>query len=236
MNRSGCLRKKLSVGSALGTVMVLSFAACSSRPLVNAPPPLPVAAPAAFHATISPIEGAVLERIHWSLHPGCPVDVQHLRAVTADHVTFAGTIERGTVIVHEDAAPAIRAVLEKLFLARYPIARMEPIDAFEGDDDRSMAANNSSGFNCREVAGKSGVWSQHAYGRAIDLNPVQNPYVKDGVVSPIEGRRYADRSLGEPGVIHEGDAAVRAFDAVGWHWGGRWKHEVDYQHFSATNR
>jgi hypothetical protein len=164
------------------------------------------------------------------------VDPEHLRAITADHFTFAGTVEQGTVIVHEDAVEAIRAVLEKLFLARYPIAKMVPIDAFDGDDDRSMAANNTSAFNCREVAGKPGVWSQHAYGRAIDLNPLQNPYVKDGVTSPPEGRRYADRSLRDPGVIHEGDAVVRAFEEAGWHWGGRWKHEIDYQHFSANDR
>jgi poly-gamma-glutamate synthesis protein (capsule biosynthesis protein) len=229
MNPSDCDRGKPNIGSVLRTAMLLILAACSPRP----PPP---AAPATFHATVSPIDGVILEHIHWSWHPGCPVDVQHLRVVTADHVTFAGTIEKGSIIVHEDVADAVRAAFEKLFVARYPIKRMDPIDAFEGDDDRSMAANNSSGFNCREVAGRPNVWSQHAYGRAIDLNPVQNPYVKDGVVSPLEGRRYADRSLREPGVIHEGDAVVRAFDEVGWHWGGRWKHEVDYQHFSATNR
>jgi len=236
MNRSGSPRGKSSIGCVLRTAMVVVLAACSPRPLLNVPQAPPAAVPAAFEATVSPIDGALLEGIHWSWHAGCPVDVQHLRAITADHITFAGTIEKGTVIVHEDAALAVRAVLEKLFVARYPIAKMEPIDAFEGDDDRSMAANNSSGFNCREVAGKSGVWSQHAYGRAIDLNPVQNPYVKNGVVSPVEGRRYADRTLRDPGVIHEGDAVVVAFDDVGWHWGGRWKHEIDYQHFSATNR
>jgi D-alanyl-D-alanine carboxypeptidase len=190
----------------------------------------------AFHATVSMVEGPIRDQIHGSWHSGCPVDVEHLRVVTADHFTFAGTIEMGTIIVHEDAAQAVRAVLEKLFVARYPIAKMVPIDVFEGDDDRSMAANNSSGFNCREVEGKPGVWSQHAYGRAVDLNPVQNPYVRDGVVSPPEGRRFADRSLRDPGVIHEGDAVVAAFDEVGWHWGGRWKQTPDYQHFSPANR
>src|SRR5689334_11402779 len=141
MNRSRCPRGKSSIGSVLRPATAIVLAACSPRPLPNTPQPLP-APPAAFHATVSPIAGALLERIHGSWHAGCPVDVQHLRAVTADHVTFAGTIETGTVIVHEDAADAVRAVLEKLFLARYPIAKMEPIDAFEGDDDRSMTANN----------------------------------------------------------------------------------------------
>jgi len=210
---------------------------CRPKPTVVAPRARSLAAaPPAFHATVSDVEGAIRDQIHWSWHPGCPVALEHLRVVTGDHFTFAGLVEKGTIVVHEDAAEAVRSVLEKLFAAQYPIARMVPIDAFEGDDDRSIAANNSSGFNCREVAGKPGVWSQHAYGRAVDLNPVQNPYVKDGVVSPLEGRRFVDRSLRDPGVIHEGDAVVRAFDDVGWHWGGRWKHQLDYQHFSPANR
>jgi acetyl esterase/lipase len=210
-------------------------AAAPVAPPVAPPPTVPTDSPA-FHATVSDVEGDIRDQMHWSWHRGCPVDTEHLRVVTGDHFDFAGTIEKGTIIVHEDVAEAVRAVLEKLFLARYPIAKMVPIDAFQGDDDRSTAANNSSGFNCREIAGKPGVWSQHAYGRAIDLNPVQNPYVRDGVVSPVEGQRFADRSLRDPGVIHEGDAVVRAFDEAGWHWGGRWKQELDYQHFSPANR
>jgi D-alanyl-D-alanine carboxypeptidase len=210
---------------------------CHREPTAVAPAERPRAvAPPAFRATVSAVEGAIRDQIHWSWHPGCPVDLDHLRVVTGWIFTFAGTTEKGTIIVHEDAAEAVRSALEKLFAARYPIAKMVPIDAFEGNDDRSMAANNSSGFNCREVASKPGVWSQHAYGRAVDLNPVQNPYVRAGVVSPIEGRRFADRSLRDPGVIHEGDAVVTAFDEAGWHWGGRWKPDRDYQHFSAENR
>jgi hypothetical protein len=165
------------------------------------------------------------------------VDPAELRVLSVSHFTFAGAVERGTIVVHADAVLVVRNAFEKLFAARYPIAGMVPIEAFDGNDDRSMAANNTSGFNCREVAGKPGVWSEHAYGRAIDLNPVQNPYVSDdGTASPSEGRRFADRALQEPGVIHEGDTVVRAFEEAGWRWGGRWKRTRDYQHFSASGR
>ena len=98
-----------------------------------------------------------------------------------------------------------------------------------------MAANNTSAFNCRPVAGTS-RWSEHAYGRAIDVNPVQNPYVAGRHVSPPAGRRYADRAGRAPGMIRAGDAVVRAFAAAGWGWGGAWRTARDYQHFSASGR
>lgn len=118
--------------------------------------------------------------------------------------------------------------LRALYDARFPIQRMEPIDAYGGDDHRSMAANNTSGFNCREVAGRPGVWSERAYGRAIDLNPVQNPYV--------EGARYTDRGRPSPGLVTDNVVVVRAFAAIGWRWGGRWRTKRDYHHVSATGR
>src|SRR5262249_32473619 len=138
--------------------------------------------------------------------------------------------------VHVDVAQAVLGVFQHLCEARYPIERMELIDSYEGDDEKSMRANNSSAFNCREVADRPGVWSEHAYGRAIDINPVQNPYVRRSDVSPPEGRRYADRSSTEPGMVHSGDDTVRAFAFIGWRWGGDWKAAKDYQHFSASGR
>src|SRR5262249_38691464 len=147
---------------ALTTILVLATDCAKVSSVPEPPRDPPAVASLAFHATVSPIEGAVREQIHWSWRAGCPVALEHLRAITADDVTFAGTIEKGTLVVHEDAAEAVRTVLEKLYVARYPIAKMVPIDAYEGDDERSMAANNTSAFNCREVAGKPGVWSQHA--------------------------------------------------------------------------
>jgi poly-gamma-glutamate synthesis protein (capsule biosynthesis protein) len=97
-----------------------------------------------------------------------------------------------------------------------------------------MADNNTSGFNCRRVAGQTG-WSDHAFGAAIDINPVQNPYVRPGSIDPPNGRRFAfiDRGRSAPaplGVIREGDLLVREFDRIGWQWGGYWASSKDYQH------
>jgi hypothetical protein len=99
-----------------------------------------------------------------------------------------------------------------------------------------MAADNTSAFNCRSVTGHPGVWSEHSYGWAIDINPAENPYVAGHFVALPAGSRYADRGLDRPGMIHPGDVVVRAFGAAGWGWGGAWHSIQDYQHFSLTGR
>jgi poly-gamma-glutamate synthesis protein (capsule biosynthesis protein) len=117
---------------------------------------------------------------------------------------------------------------------------MRLVDDYGGNDNRSMAADNTSGFNCRRVAG-SKVWSAHAYGAAIDINPVQNPDLTGASVAPGAGRRFAatDRAAyaqAAPGVITADGPVVRAFARIGWEWGGDWSSGKDYQHFSHTVR
>jgi hypothetical protein len=189
--------------------------------------------PVLFHGSISRIDSATRAKmIGSSWHAGCPVGIGDLRLLTLDYRAFDGTIRRGRLIVHRTAARAVRRVFEKLFYADFPIRRMRLIDAYGASDDRSMDANNTSAFNCRFVQGTS-RWSMHAYGKAIDINPVQNPYVSGSHVSPDAGERYADRSLDAKGMIHDGDAVVRAFAVEGWQWGGNWVSPKDYQHFSS---
>ena len=170
-----------------------------------------------------------------SWHPGCPVAIDDLRLVTVSHWTFSGRAVQGTLVVNRDAAGSIVAVMRRLFAVRYPIQRMRPVEAYNADDERSMADNNTSAFNCRRVSG-SDAWSEHAYGRAIDVNPLQNPEVSGGRVSPPAGARYRDRSLTAAGLIHAGDVVVGAFARAGWGWGGYWRSLKDYQHFSANGR
>ena len=128
-----------------------------------------------------------------------------------------------------------RASSRELYTARFPIRRLRPIDAYGGSDERSLDADNTAAFNCRyAVAAGPKRWSVHAYGLAIDVNPVENPYVEGGRVHPRAGRAYLDRSRYRPGMAVRGGLLVRAFAAVGWQWGGRWTGSPDYQHFSAT--
>lgn len=191
-------------------------------------------APPQYSATVSVVP-AKLRATMTSWRAGCPVGLGDLRLVTLTHWGFDARPRRGRLIVHRDVAPAIVRVFRDLFAARYPIRRLRLVEAYGSDDDRSMAADNTSAFNCRLVEGSSS-WSEHAYGRAIDVNPLENPYVRGGYVAPPGGRRYADRRQRKRGMIHRGGAAVRAFAAVGWEWGGDWSSLKDYQHFSARGR
>jgi hypothetical protein len=173
--------------------------------------------------------------LHASWRPGCPLEVEALRAVSVSHWGYDGVVRTGTLVVSADLADEIVAIMGDLYRAGFPIERMEPVDAFGGSDDESMAANNTSAFNCRPVSGGTS-WSEHSYGRAIDINPLVNPYVKGSTVLPPAGSRYEDRDLDAPGMIHAGDEVVDAFASYGWIWGGTWGSLQDYQHFSTTGR
>jgi hypothetical protein len=185
-----------------------------------------------FHGSIAAIDAAQRERmIGSSWHRGCPLPIRNLRVLTLDYWGFGGHIRRGRLIVHEDQALRVKRVFRKLFYRGFRIRRMVLIDAYDGSDNRSMAANNTSAFNCRFVAGTT-RWSQHAYGRAIDINPIRNPYVSGSHVSPSAGAPYADRTRHAMGMIHSGDRVVRAFADANWKWGGYWSPYQDYMHFS----
>jgi hypothetical protein len=171
----------------------------------------------------------------YSWHAGCPVGPSQLRLLRLSYWGFDGEPRVGSLVVRDRVAREVVAVFRRLFAARFPIRRLRKVDAYRGSDDASMAADNTSGFNCRLVKGTS-HWSQHAYGEAIDVNPVENPYVQGSRVSPSAGRKYTDRSRMRPGMAVEGGVLVRAFAAVGWRWGGRWSGSRDYQHFSPSGR
>lgn len=169
-----------------------------------------------------------------SWHPGCPVGLTDLRLLTVTHWSFDGHLRRGRLVVNRDAAAGMLKVMRRLYRLRYPIRQMRLVDAYGAEDRSSMAADNTSAFNCRFVAGSPGVWSEHAYGRAIDINPIENPYVSGGYVSPPAGADFADRSRHAKGMIHRHGPVVAAFASIGWEWAGNWASPKDYQHFSTT--
>jgi hypothetical protein len=166
---------------------------------------------------------------------GCPVPLSRLRHVSVSFVGFGGRPRRGAVVVNASVAKEVAGAFRALYRARFPIRRMKPIQAYGGDDFRSIEADNTSAFNCRPATGSSN-WSQHAYGLAIDLNPLENPYVSGGRTSHPRSVPYLDRSPYRKGMIVEGGVVVRAFEARGWGWGGRWSAPIDYQHLSKTGR
>lgn len=164
--------------------------------------------------------------------PGCPVGPEVLRRVELDYVGFDGGLHRGAMVVHRDVVDDVVAIFADLLRLGYPIERMQTVEHYRGaDDELSMQDNNTSAFNCRPLPGNTG-WSFHAYGRAVDVNPLINPYLDSGGdLQPKTAAPYLDRNRPAPGLLRAGDPAVRAFTDRGWRWGGAWRDPVDYQHF-----
>ncbi len=195
---------------------------------------LPPLGEAVFTARIETITDSNADRLAHSWRAGCPVGLEGLRLLTLSHWNFAGDAATGELVVAAGAAQDIVGVFEALFNGGFPIERMELVDAYAGDDELSMAANNTSAFNCREVAWEPGVWSNHAFGTAIDVNPLVNPYVSTSLTLPPEGAAFADRTSPTLGGLYAGDVATAAFANIGWIWGGTWSSAKDWQHFSAS--
>lgn len=216
---------------ALLAALLLGFLGAGPSP-AGAPAPEP-----RFEGSVERLSQSLRKRMTGSSwREGCPVGLGKLRLVRASHWDFDGEAARGVLVVHERYAGEVLDVLARLHAQRFPIRRMELVDRYGADDDRSMAADNTSAFNCRFVSGTT-RWSMHAYGKALDVNPRENPYVAGDFVSPPEGRPYADRSPRRKGMIFRNGPVTRALARIaGWEWAGSadsGRGFRDYQHFSA---
>jgi hypothetical protein len=213
------------VSVALVTLVALSLSATAVG-----------AGDAPFEASISRLDRDTRELMTGSSwREGCPVGLNDLRLVRITYWGFDGQAHRGRLVIHRGWADEIVGVFRRIFNHRFPIRRVRLVDNYGADDLESMRHDNTSAFNCRYIAGTT-TWSMHALGKAVDLNPVENPYVAGSYVSPPNGEPYADRSDVRPGMIYKGDVVWRAFRSIGWEWGGTWRSVKDYQHFSSNGR
>ncbi len=160
-----------------------------------------------------------------------PVKLEDLAYIKVTYWGFDDIEHVGELIVHEKLAQEVVEIFKELYEARFPIEKIRLIDEYDANDDLSMADNNSSAFCSREVTGKKGVFSEHSYGVAIDINPIQNPYVKGDIILPEEGSLYLDRDNIRKGMVTKGDVCYNAFKNRGWTWGGEWNTLKDHQHF-----
>lgn len=222
-------------------VLAVVFTVALAMPAGNATP-LASATDTAHRGTVyqvhirrlpDPVRTLMLGR---SWHAGCPVPLRDLRLISLTYWGFDRAPHTGELVVHHRWAPKVARVLHKLYDARFPIRRMKLVDRYGAVDMRSMKADNTSAFNCRYRNNVCCVWSQHAYGRAIDINPVENPSIGPWGVSPPNGARFVRRKPVRRGMLSFHDRTWWAFHAIGWEWGGSWSWPTDYQHFSATNR
>jgi len=178
---------------------------------------------------VPPDTAARMQQHSW--REGCPTPIADLAYLHVSHWGLDGAVHQGELVVHKDLADEVVAIFRALFMRHFPIEKMKLIDEYRGDDDASMADNNTSAFNCRFVAGKPGVFSMHSQGRAIDVNPRMNPMVSGKTVDPAAGAAFLDAGNRQPGILRQGSPAVTEFTQRGWIWGGDWISLKDYQHF-----
>jgi D-alanyl-D-alanine carboxypeptidase len=194
---------------------------------------LPPPADGGFHATTQAVPADVAARSTWQ--PSCPVPLGELRYVTVSFWGFDDRPHTGELLVHRSAADPLVGVFRRLFELRFPIEDMHVTSRAELDAPNTGDGNATAAFVCRPTRGGS-RWSEHAYGLAVDINPFQNPYARNGSVIPGLATSYLDRANGRPGMIVPGAGVVEAFAGIGWGWGGAWGNPVDHMHFSANGR
>ena len=191
-----------------------------------------------YRASISPITPEIKKRMIQgkSWRKGCPVSLQNLRYLRVTHKNFSGKDQRGEIIVHKDVASEVKQIFAELYTIGYPIRKMKLVSDYKGSDWQSIEADNTSAFNCRKATG-SKHWSKHSYGKAIDLNSIENPYIsRSGHIShkasyAYKKRQHKNNSAADKAVLLKNDKAVRIFKKYGWKWGGDWSGVKDYQHF-----
>ncbi|OON96720.1 MAG: hypothetical protein ATN36_05095 [Epulopiscium sp. Nele67-Bin005] len=158
-----------------------------------------------------------------------PEKAENLSLVTVTYINYNDEIKVGDLVVHKELANEVAEIFQEIYEAKFPIANIDLVDKFDADDNLSMINNNTSAFNYRMVSGTNTL-SNHSFGRSIDINPLINPHVINGVAYPTEGTAYIDRTVDAKGLIREGDVVYNAFISRGWSWGGHWQNP-DYQHF-----
>jgi hypothetical protein len=202
--------------------------------------PLAALSAAGFHANAQPLSGSVRAELVRAneYHAGCPVPFSGLRVLTVSYWGFDHRGHTGQMVVNANAVAPLTIVFRKLYAMRFPIRYMSLDDAYGPSPPKS--GDVTASFECRDAVpspcsgGKStGHWSMHAYGDAVDLNPVENPYVGCGQTRDKTAVSYMNRADVRRGMVTP--AVVAAFHSVGWGWGGSWFGSTkDYMHFSAN--
>lgn len=196
---------------------------------------LPPPADGRFAATVGAVTPTIRARMGETWSAACPVALTDLRYLTVAFRGFDGDAHTGELVVHSSVADDVVSVFRRLFAEGFPIEEMRLPTTADLDAPPTGDGNNTAAYVCRAARGQTS-WSQHAYGRAVDINPFHNPMVKRDLVLPELASAYKDRSVVRPGMHLPGGPSVAAFAAVGWEWGGTWRSSKDWMHFSQNGR
>lgn len=158
------------------------------------------------------------------------IDINGLSYLKITYFGFDEKTHIGEMIVNKDVAQEVLDIFQEVYDNKYPIEKIQLIDEYNANDEKSMEDNNTSAFCYRTIANTNKL-SIHSLGKAIDVNPLYNPCVVKNSVFPAKGKQYANRSIVRKGTIQKGDVLYNAFLKRGWTWGGNWRTKKDYQHF-----
>ncbi len=203
--------------------------------------PAVLLAAASFQSSVQPLpkpmKDQLKQRNFW--HKGCPTPLSDLRLVTVTHRGFDRRDHTGQLVTNKRYARQMAGVFKRLYEIGFPIRHMRFADYYGPKKGRPKDGDVTQSFECRQAAaspctgGRTGTWSMHAYGLAVDLNPRENPYVGCGQSHDPTAQSYRNRSRKRPGMI--GGRVVRAFESIGWSWAGAWAGDTkDYMHFSSS--
>ena len=197
---------------------------------------------APFHASSErlpqPVKAQLKAEGFW--RASCPVGLDDLRLLTVSHWGFDGRAHTGQLVVNAGAAGPLARVFRKLYGLHFPIRHLQLADMYGPTRGRPRDGDVSGSFDCRQAVPSpctggrgTGTWSMHAYGLAVDINPVENPYVGCGQSRDPSAKPYFDRSRHRRGMVTP--RAIAAFQSIGWGWGGSWTGDTkDYMHFSSS--
>lgn len=192
-----------------------------------------------YQSSISQITPQIKKRMIEgnSWRNSCPVSLEDLRYLRVKHIDFRGKEMMGEIVVHKGVAVEVTEIFKNLYETAYPIKKMKLVSSYKGNDWQSIEADNTSAFNCRNATG-SKQWSKHSYGKAIDINPIENPYVsRQGHIShkaslTYRKRAHTNATFKDKAILLKNDQTVQLFKKYDWEWGGDWHGVKDYQHFS----
>ncbi len=192
-----------------------------------------------YQSSISQITPQIKKRMIEgnSWRNSCPVSLEDLRYLRVKHIDFRGKEMMGEIVVHKGVAVEVTEIFKNLYEMAYPVKKMKLVSSYKGNDWQSIEADNTSAFNCRNATG-SKQWSKHSYGKAIDINPIENPYVsRQGHIShkaslTYRKRAHTNATFKDKAILLKNDQIVQLFKKYDWEWGGDWHGVKDYQHFS----
>lgn len=161
----------------------------------------------------------------------CPISPHDLVNLQLPYWGLDHQTHQGILVVNKTVEDQVIQIFEILYQAKFPIAKMKPLEDYDNNDQKALEDNDTFGYSCRTITGYKNLFSKHAYGLAVDINPVFNPYIKNNIILPSNSKFYINRNLNQPGMIHPNSVVTDAFEEYGWQWGGYWHSQKDYQHF-----